>query len=492
MSRMGMVCALRGGVVFCALAGCVAAADVRAQAAPNKTSGQAVEALLVSDIHFEPFWDPAKVERLAGAPVARWDAILREPEAGDREERFGELQRTCKTRGVDTSYALYRSSLNAIKEDAGGAKFAILSGDLISHGFDCKFRTVMPKAPAGEYRLFVEKTIHYVMHELHAALPGVPVYAALGNNDTDCGDYLLDANSRFLKATGRMLTADVPVSERAEAEQTFSEGGNYEVKLPAPLEHTRLVVMDDLFMSQRYETCAEQENPASAASQIVWLEQRLDAARRRHEKVWVMAHIPPGVNAYATAEKGIDLCGGGKPQMFLKSEALPDAMAPYGDVIELAIFAHTHMDEMRLLTPKAQGAPPEGVAVKLVPSISPIDGNNPSFVVAEVDVATAELKDYRVIAASDKTGAGATWAEEYDFDKAYNEPGFTAATVAKLIAGFKADPTAQTGASQNYIRDYGSGMRELGLFWKPYTCTLTDEDADTFRKCVCGNTAISQ
>jgi len=29
-------------------------------------------------------------------------------------------------------------------------------------------------------------------------------------------------------------------------------------------------------------------------------------------------------------------------------------------------------------------------------------------------------------------------------------------------------------------------MRELGLFWKPYTCTLTDEDADAFRACVCG------
>ena len=116
----------------------------------------------------------------------------------------------------------------------------------------------------------------------------------------------------------------------------------------------------------------------------------------------------------------------------------------------------------------------------MVPSISPIDGNHPSFTVAEVDAATGEMKDYRVISASNLTGVDATWTEEYDFAQAYKEPAFTAATVAELIAGFKADATAQTDASRNYIRDYGSGMRELGLFWKPYICTLTNEDADAF------------
>ncbi len=38
-----------------------------AQAAP--ASEQTVPALLVSDIHFEPFWDPAKVSQLVAAPI---------------------------------------------------------------------------------------------------------------------------------------------------------------------------------------------------------------------------------------------------------------------------------------------------------------------------------------------------------------------------------------------------------------------------------------
>jgi len=174
--------------------------------------------------------------------------------------------------------------------------------------------------------------------------------------------------------------------------------------------------------------------------------------------------------------------------MFLKSEALPDAMSNYGDVIELAIFAHTHMDEMRLLKPAAAGAPAEGVAIKMVGSISPIDGNNPSFTVAEIDAATAQLKDYRVIVASNQTGVDTQWTEEYDFAETYKEDAFTATSEADLITEFKADPTAKTPASQSYIRNFGSGStaRDISAFWQPYTCALRNDGADAFRECVCG------
>ncbi|MEI9969216.1 MAG: hypothetical protein WDM87_11555 [Terracidiphilus sp.] len=171
-------------------------------------------------------------------------------------------------------------------------------------------------------------------------------------------------------------------------------------------------------------------------------------------------------------------------------------MSNYGDVIKLAIFAHTHMDEMRLLKPTEAGAPPGGVAVKIVGSISPVNGNNPTFTVAEVDAATAELKDYQVFVASNQTGPDANtnsnadkqWSEEYDFTKTYKEPAFTAATVADLVAGFKADPTAQSSTSQSYIKNYGSGgggTRAIGAFWQPYTCALRNDGADAFRECVC-------
>jgi sphingomyelin phosphodiesterase acid-like 3 len=479
-------------VCFAVAMACFAGSGVKspgqAAAGQEKPGPQTVDVLFVSDSHFEPFWDPGKAAQLRAAPVTEWKAILKLPEAPDREQRFTALQQSCHARGVDTSYALYESSLRAIRTDAAGAKFAVVSGDLISHSFSCKYATMFPRARADEYRTFVMKTIAFVEAQLRASLPHVPVFAALGNNDSDCGDYDLDAKSEFLEAAGRELTADVPAAERKEAQRTFAAAGYYSVTLPAPMEHTKMLVLDDLFMSRKYATCGGKTDATPAAEQIAWMKQQLDAARSRHEKAWVMSHIPPGVDPYSTAEKGTDICKGNAPTMFLSSEALPEAMAGYGDVVRLAVFGHTHMDEVRLLEPvDGEGMAERGVAVKLVASISPIDGNNPSFTLASINPKTAVMKDYRVIVASNATGADTKWTEEYDFAKTYKQDSFTTMTVRDVIAGFGSDPSAQQKASQSYIRNYGSGMGvlELSQFWKPYVCALGSGTLDELRLCVC-------
>jgi sphingomyelin phosphodiesterase acid-like 3 len=462
----------------------------RAQSAMRATGSrpQTVQALFVSDIHFEPFRDPSKAERLKAAPVRAWNAILVGPEAADRGERWAAIEKACPTRGEDSTFQLYESSLRAIRKNASRAKFIVVSGDLISHSFSCKYAALFPKAAPGDYRVFVEKTIAFVVGSLRETLPGVPVYAALGNNDSDCGDYQLDAGGDFLAAEADEFTRGFSSAEREQAERTFAAGGYYSVSLPAPMRGTKLLVLDDLFMSRRYETCGGNEDRAPAEQQVTWLEQQLTAARGRDEKIWVMAHIPPGVDPYSTATKGKNICETNKPTMFLSSEALPKAMAKYGDVIKLAIFAHTHMDEMRLLEPAEEGTARSGVAVKMAPSISPVDGNNPAFTVAAIDPATAVMKDYRVIAASHQTGVDTTWAEEYDFASVYKEPAFSAASVEDLIGRFEADRSAQTNESQSYIQNYdvGQPMRELGPLWPAYVCAMKNDSGEAFTKCVCG------
>ena len=69
-------------------------------------SSLTVSALLVSDIHFEPFWDPGKVPQLASEPARQWDAVLSAPPSPDQAARFAALQETCHARGADTSYKL--------------------------------------------------------------------------------------------------------------------------------------------------------------------------------------------------------------------------------------------------------------------------------------------------------------------------------------------------------------------------------------------------
>jgi histidinol phosphatase-like enzyme len=92
-----------------------------------------------------------------------------------------------------------------------------------------------------------------------------------------------------------------------------------------------------------------------------------------------------------------------------------------------------------------------------------------------------------VFVASNQTGIGTSWTEEYDFAKAYNKTEFSAASIRSLIADFAADPAAQTEKSQNFIRNYGSGetLRELQLFWPIYVCSLKNDAGDAFATCTC-------
>lgn len=458
-----------------------AAASSFSEPAPLAT----VPVLMISDIHFEPFWDPGKAAQLAASPASSWTAILSSSPSPDREAQFGAIQQACHTRGADTSYPLYASSLNEIETNVTGAIFVTVSGDLISHSFTCKFGKVFPGAMPGDYRAFVEKTIEFVISSLRTALPGVPVYSSLGNNDSDCGDYQLDANSDFLRDTGKILTADVPAAESKQARADFAIGGNFSVTLPEPFAHKRLIVLDDLFMARKYQTCAGKDDSSEATRQMAWLRTQLDRARRANEKVWVMTHIPPGVDAFGTVSKGKNICAGKDPTMFLSSDDLPNALTH--DVVSLAVFGHTHMDEMRLLMPAGTPNPDYAVPVKLVPSISPINGNNPSITVAQVDPRTATMVDYRVIAASNQTGIDTKWAEEYDYAKTYNEPEFSAPALATLMDEFSSDSGAKSPASQAYIRNYFVGDRssELAPFWPIAACGLTNMSADSFKTCAC-------
>lgn len=456
-------------------------------AMPKAHLPQQVRALLVSDIHFEPFWDPAKSAQLAEAPASAWKGILAAPASAGREQRFEDLQKTCGARGPDTSYVLYESSLKAMQVAVPDAKLITLSGDLLAHKFRCKFSTVLPQASAEQYRAFVRKTIEFTLDELHLALPAARLYTALGNNDSDCDDYKLDANSEFLKQTGELVAGHLPEAQQADAEATFQAGGYYAAPLPAPFKQAEILVLDDVFLSRQYATCGGVKDTTAGSEQLAWLREKLDEARSKKENVWVMGHIPPGVDPYSTLRKFRNVCTGEPPEMFLSSDDLPNLLAQYGDVIRLGIFGHTHMDEMRLLRGSEASSTHGDVAVKLVPSISPINGNNPSFTVAAIDAATAQLADYQVFRSSNLTGIGASWTEEYDYGRTYKEPNFSAKTLAGLTKGFVADVPAIKPPSEAYLRSYYVRDRslELRLLWPQYSCALSNYTAENYSSCRC-------
>jgi len=245
-------------------------------------------------------------------------------------------------------------------------------------------------------------------------------------------------------------------------------------------------VLDDLFMLTQYGTCGGQPDRSTATAQIAWLRKQLDEARLHKQRAWVMGHIPPGVDVYTTFSKMRNVCGGDAPAMFLSSDALGDVLTEYADVVRLGIFAHTHMDELRLL--KAEnGAKGGEVAIKMVASISPVNGNNPSFTVARVDTALETLSDYAVFAASNQTGLNTLWAKEYDYSQIYHAKTFSPVALKKLIREFQDDPDAKTEASHAFIANFVVGDRSslIKPLWPQYVCSLTHATSQRFSDCVC-------
>jgi sphingomyelin phosphodiesterase acid-like 3 len=461
-----------------------------------------VQAVMLSDIHFDPFHDPAKFARLQAATVDQWAGILGEPSSKSQPAEFAALQRACGSRGIDTPFPLLKSAIAAAVARDALPLFVTVSGDLLAHGFDCKYRRLAKEYTAEEYSRFAARTLTFVALELKLAYPKTPVYLALGNNDSGCEDYRETPNSMFLVTSAWVAAAAAGEGVNDAIAMEAQHLGDWSVLLPKPMHHTRLLVLQDLFESKRYESCPNSvpalPRGAAEKAQIAWLRQQLEEARAKHQTVWVMGHIPPGVDPYSTLRSGGDVCTTGTPEMFLDSESLLNTITSFGDVVKLAIFAHTHMDEMRLLTPPAD-IDVGPIAMKMVPSISPVNGNDPAFLVASIDPATGTLKDYTAYSAANEAASrwetAPKWTTEYTYSATYHEPDYSAGSVKALMGKFLADRGGSSAASHAYQEHYFTG--DLGLsanmkaaamqaLWPMYACSMANPRQADFRRCVCG------
>jgi sphingomyelin phosphodiesterase acid-like 3 len=452
--------------------------------------------LLLSDIHLDPFHDPAKFPALLAASPAGWATIFDASSSPTQATDFDKLQAACGSKGVDTPIALLESALKAAHAQQPAPLFITVSGDLMAHQFDCRFHTLHPAGTPAEYSAFAAKTVAFVALQLHLIFPRTPIYLTLGNNDSGCKDYNEDPNSAFLQADGKSFAADsLTPGNTAAITAQFSTFGDYNIALPIP--HTRLLAMQDIFESKKYATC--EGKPAAgkidpAAMQVSWLRKQLTAARAAHDHVWVMAHIPPGVDAYTTFTKGKNICGGKDPELFLSSDDLAATLAEFPDVIRLALFGHTHMDELRLYR-SPDGTPIPG---KLVPSISPVNGNTPAFTLAQVNPSTATLIDYTVFTAGGAHTDPTAWTPEYTFSSTYHLPDLSGPSLNTLLTSFVADKGGSTQPAMDYQRLFSAGTPDptgtgkaaikaaaMKMVWPTYACSMTNASSPGFRDCLC-------
>ena len=452
----------------------------------------AASVVMLSDLHFDPLHDPAKVPLLAKAPITQWVAILSGPDSADQQADFARVQSTCKAKeGIDTPYALLQSSLSAAKAKAPAARLVTVGGDLLVHDLDCRYRAAMglPVSTADDQSIsasFAEKTTVFVMKQVESTFPHMPVYLALGNNDSRCNHNRMDHDDDYLKSSAAGVIdglQGVSAAEKALALDTYEAAGYYAVTMPAPMINTRLIVVDDIYMMPKYTNCeGDDRDHKGEAEQSTWLRKELDSAREHHMRVWVLGHLPPTVNAGGSLSDGGPFCSSGKAVRFQTTDDLANQLSAHADVVKLGIFGHTHMDELHLLPGATTGVP-----IKVVASITPVSGNLPSFTVGQVDPTSATLTDFVVYEASNRTGVQTVWTKEYAFDETYRETSFSPVALSDLIGRMRLDASGMGADSRAYQTHFlkGSGGKKLSGSWPAQVCSLDNPTADGFKACVC-------
>lgn len=155
----------------------------------NNTTGTAAgnSFLQISDIHFNPFYDPDLALQLIKTDASQWEPLF----IKSTVKGFG------KTGKDETNYPLLVSTLQSMAKTGEKSDFVIFTGDFLAHDLDTQFKTYAKAED--EYSSFVKKTISFLALMLSKYLPGLRVYFCLGNTDSDTGDYQIVPEGTFLK-----------------------------------------------------------------------------------------------------------------------------------------------------------------------------------------------------------------------------------------------------------------------------------------------------
>ncbi len=431
--------------------------------------------VFVSDIHFNPLADPTLANRLAQAPPAQWDAIF----ATSSVTAYSPY-------GQDTNFPLLQSLLAAMTQRVPNPDIVFVSGDFLVHGFQTKFNAAASDNSPAAYAAFVNATEQYMALKLAQTFPRAQIVPALGNNDSPCGDYAY-AGTAFLASFSSAWNGAVNRFGGApDFQAVFATGGYYSTGFPVD-PRGRLVVLDTQPWSARYEDGCGPGGGNLGNVELGWLAGQLADARAQGQRVWLLGHIPPGIDAYSTTHNSsAPACPASIVPFYADaySSQLYALFAQYHDELAFGIFAHDHMDDYRVASDASGNVL---LGVKLIPSVSPIFANNPSFVQFTYDRVAGTITDAQDWYLTNLPSANGTvqgvWSFEYDFDTTYGQGALNASGVAGAVTSILTQPAAQAAFTRYYpSSNPGGGFSTFAA----YGCALNHLTVTDYSTCYCG------
>ena len=210
---------------------------------------------------------------------------------------------------------------------------------------------------------------------------------------------------------------------------------------------------------------------------MAWLANELEAAQTQHQKVWLVYHIPPGVDAYATThakQAGSVITLWKEPYTI----GFLSLLAQYSGVVSVSLAGHIHADDFRL---------PGNSAIIIAPPVSPITGQNPTFRVVETD-SHGTLKDQRTYYLKNfgelEGAVQPDWQLEYGFGKKWGLHGLNALNYGKLSEqiGTSAIVAAQWRMIYSTSNPERSSVTPANF--SRFYCTISHFTAKDYQACV--------
>ena len=340
-------------------------------------------------------------------PVKEWKKIF--------EGSVAQMTLNAGLLGKDANYAVLTSALANMKAQLPHPAFIIIAGDFIWHN------------ARPQDSVLKRKTIQFIAQLFKERFPDTPVIPAMGNNDTYGEDYALQ-DPKFLADFAHAWEPNLP---RSSAADLLAQGYyTYEN------ENLKLVVINSALVNAG-------TSYSGAGTMLTWLKRNvMDAGGK---KVWVISHIPPGINGYNSSKMWND----DYTQKFI------GIVTKYPSVVKFSVASHTHLDDYKVFYNTAKK--PVSL-LRIIPSICSNHGNNPSFEVAGFNSSSgdviSEMGHYLNLAADlkGKSPEQVQWAGSFDVASALKIKGISAVDFSKLTDNIKADKTQRL--LNNYIKFY--------------------------------------
>ena len=400
------------------------------------SSASTSSVLVISDVHFNPFYDGTIFSQLNTSDPSDWKDIF----------QGAATIPPPSTWAADTNYPLLKLAIDGVQTYGGSSPIVIFTGDILGHNFPGQFYTAYGSIDTNAMQTFANKTITFFAEQLRSAVGNAPIMFVLGNADS-YSSVFLPPDTTFFSGTWNTYYSQFLANsvDQQTFENTFGSGGYYSAEPPG----MNLVVigLNTYQCSQPFGIAYQ----SAINDQFTWLDQTLSSARNRGKSVWLLMHVPPGGSYSQCAMTGNQMT---TVMMMWYSDyqtSLETILLKYPGLVTLTLGAHTHMDEYRVMLP--------GDVMEITPSIAPYFNNDPAFKVFTVSQPTMAPIDYTIYN-YDLSTDPSQFNPYYTFSSAYSMQGFLNNSRTTLFPLLRSD----TGKQALYRNHYYSGHDYTGGF----------------------------